>query len=368
MFKQIKGQDRAIKLLNNSIQSNRISQAYLFHGPDGVGKFTSALYFGMTLNCLSLSDKRPCGQCASCHKFLELSHPDLIYIFPTPNLKLTEEGEIKESKYASEYQEFLENRKYTPWKKFYFTSSIEIRKESIAFLQNKLEHAQKESQYRICIIEDADEMNIPTSNSFLKTLEEPPDNTVIILLTTKLQSLLPTIISRCQLVYFQSLSYKVIEDILISKYLIDKPTAKTYSRIANGNLEQAIRLTEDAKHESRKLMIMFIEAALKKDDMFIINSVGAGKEKYKAELIHDMLFHLALWFNDMAKLYIDRRDINSVDYLELLEKCVQSSQSLDTAIPESLTFIDDLHRKIDGNVNMQLITINLYNHLRKVLN
>ncbi len=368
MFSQIKGQDRAIRLLNNSILHNRIAQAYLFYGPEGVGKFTTALYFSMALNCTSVPDKKPCGTCDSCHKFLQLSHPDLTYIFPTPNLKLTEEGEIKESKYISEYNDYLENRKTSPWKNFFFSSKLMIRKESITMLQRRLELAQTECNYRVIIIEDADSMNEEASNSFLKTLEEPPKNTVIILLTTKMQSLLPTIISRCQQVYFQPLSHRVIEDILISKYFIDKAIAKTYSRISNGNLEQAIRLTGDSKHESRNLMIAFIEASLNKDDMFIINSVGSGKEKFKAELVHDLLYHLALWFNDMSKLYVDRKDINNLDYAELLEKCVKNCLVCDSDIPASLTFIDDLHRKVDGNVNTQLIVINLYNHLRKVLN
>lgn len=368
MFNQIKGQDRAIRLLKNSILHNRISQAYLFHGPEGIGKFTTALYFSMAINCLSVPDKRPCGVCASCHKFLEFSHPDMIYIFPTPNMKMTSEGEVKDAQSLKEFKEYIDNRKDSPWKKFYFSASQEIRRESITSLQHKLDHSQKEGNYRVCIIEDADEMNIPTSNSFLKTLEEPPDNTIIILITTKMQSLLPTIISRCQQVFFQPLSYKIIEDILVSKYFVDKAVAKTYSRIANGNLEQAIRLTEDSKHESRTLMISLVEAALKRDDMFLIAGVSSAKEKYKAELVHDLLYHLALWFNDMSKLYADRKDINSIDYMDLLEKCVQNCEVCDSDIPVSLLYFDELHRKIDGNVNIQFIMINLYNHLKQVFN
>jgi DNA polymerase-3 subunit delta' len=364
MFKQIKGQDRAIKLLTNSIQHNRVSQAYLFHGPEGVGKFTTALYFAMALNCLAAEDKRPCGVCASCHKFLEFNHGDLTYIFPTPPFKATKDGELESSSIA-EYQSHVENRKKTPWLKTYLSGNLVIRRESIIMLQTKLERSVKESNYRICIIEDADEMNIQTANSFLKTLEEPPENTVLILTTSKIQSLLPTIVSRCQLVYFKPLSFKIIEDILTTKYDIDKPTARSYSRIADGNLEQAIRLASDTKQESRHLMASLIQAALKADDMFIISSVGSSKDKYKPELVHDLLFHLAVWFNDIAMLQIGRQDINNVDYLELLETCAANNHDWDSAIPGSLCFLDDLHHKIDGNVNMQLIIINLFNHLKK---
>jgi len=88
MFRNIKGQAGALKILKLALENNRVAQAYLFHGSDGVGKFTTALYFGMALNCLSKSEFRPCGVCASCRKFMALDHPDLIYLFPTPNLGL----------------------------------------------------------------------------------------------------------------------------------------------------------------------------------------------------------------------------------------------------------------------------------------
>ncbi|MFO7660250.1 MAG: AAA family ATPase [Candidatus Cloacimonadaceae bacterium] len=363
MFREIKGQDRAIRLLNNAISHNRVSQAYLFYGPEGVGKFTTALYFGMALNCVAKSEKRPCGICASCHKFLEFSHPDLIYVFPTPNIKTTAEGELKEKSIA-EYNAYIENRKNTPWEKVYFTGSTEIRKESIELIQKRLEFTQREGNYRVCIVEDADEMNSSTANSFLKTLEEPPEQTVLILSTTRMQSLLPTIISRCQLVFFKPLSYKIIEDMLTSKYLIDKPTAKANARISNGNLEQAIRLTNDTKHASRNLMISFVEAALKDDDMFALNLFSSTKDKFKTELIHDMLAHLALWQNDIALLASGKKDITNSDYQELLNQCLQRLGNDVDKIVDSLNLIDDLHRKLNGNVNLMLILINLHNHLK----
>lgn len=363
MFREIKGQDRAIRLLNNAIAHKRISQAYLFYGPEGVGKFTTALYFGMALNCVAKSEKRPCGVCPSCHKFLEFSHPDFIYIFPTPNIKTSAEGEMKE-KSITEYNAYVENRKNTPWEKVYFTGSTEIRKESIEMIQKRLEFTQREGKYRICIVEDADEMNQNTSNSFLKTLEEPPDNSILILITTRMQSLLPTIISRCQLVFFKPLSYKVIEEMLISKYLIDKPTAKTNARISNGNLEQAIRLTNDTKHASRNLMISFVEAALKADDMFMINMFASSRERFKSELIHDMLAHLALWQNDIALFASGKKDVTNSDYLPLLEKCLNRLSGDVETIADSLNLIDNMHGKLNGNVNIQLILINVYNHLK----
>jgi DNA polymerase-3 subunit delta' len=365
MFRDIKGQDKAIRLLNNAIRHDRISQAYLFHGPEGVGKFTAALYFGMALNCVARSDKRPCGSCVSCIKYLDLSHPDFSYIFPTPNIKTKEDGEMKNQS-ITEYLSYLDKRKTAPWEKMYFTGSTLIRKESMETLQKKFEFTQREGKYRICIIEEADEMNPSTANSFLKTLEEPPENTIIILLTTKVQSLLPTIVSRCQQVFFQPLSYKIIEEILISRFLIDKQIAKTYSRIANGNLGQAIRLTKDTKHESRNLMIALVKAAMHKDDLYITGMFSSVKDKYKAEFIHDMLYHLALWLNDITAVLDERKDITNTDYWELLQESSKLVTNWDESFLDILRYIDELHLKLDGNVNVQLILINLFHKLRKL--
>ena len=84
MFYRIKGQDRAIDILRRALKQDKVANSYLFYGPEGVGKFTTALFLGMAMNCHSTMDKRPCGVCPSCKKFLSFSHPDLIYVFPFP--------------------------------------------------------------------------------------------------------------------------------------------------------------------------------------------------------------------------------------------------------------------------------------------
>jgi DNA polymerase-3 subunit delta' len=366
MFRNIKGQERVIAFLQNTISLNRISQAYLFYGPEGVGKFTTALYFGMALNCHAAAEKRPCGVCQSCHKFLEYSSPDLIYIFPTPNMKISAEGEIKESSAYNEYLAYIENRKSTPWEKYYFATNAEIRRESILALQHKLEFSQQESRYRICLIEDADEMNSQTANAFLKTLEEPPSNTVIILMTTKLQSLLPTVVSRCQLVYFRALHHKVIEDIILSTNHLDRPLAKAYSRIAHGNLEQAIRLSNDKKNESRTLMLSLLEHALDADDLWMHSLASTSRDKISADLVNDAISHLCIWFDDLALLPVTPALLTNLDQKPLLERCRQGCPDLDERLMDSLLYLEDVQKRIAGNVNLALILINVYHHLKNL--
>ena len=100
MFSKIKGQDKAISILQRAIENDKIANSYLFYGPDGVGKFTTALYFGMALNCHAILENRPCGLCPSCLKFLAYSHLDMVYVFPFPKESgrndISLEGEIKD--------------------------------------------------------------------------------------------------------------------------------------------------------------------------------------------------------------------------------------------------------------------------------
>ena len=205
MFRNIKGQERGISILINALKQDRIAQSYLFYGPDGVGKLTTALYFGMAINCQAESSRRPCGICNSCKKFLAFSHPDFNFIFPFPNpprSDISVDGSIKSEQSIEEYKGYIENKQKTPWKDYNFSKNVGIRISSIRMLEHRINLSANEARKKIYIIEHADMMNRQAANAFLKTLEEPPIDTVIILTTSKMHSLLPTILSRCQKVPF----------------------------------------------------------------------------------------------------------------------------------------------------------------------
>lgn len=366
MFKNIKGQSQVINLLTNAIKNNRIAQAYLFHGIEGVGKFTTALYFGMALNCMTKGDNKPCGICQSCHKFLEFNHPDLFYIFPTPILKKDEDGNLKNQS-INEYLSFIENRKKTPWAKYYFSGKTEIRKESTELLQKHIETAQRERNYRICIIEDAEQMNATVANSFLKTLEEPPSNTIFVLITTKIQSMLPTIISRCQNVYFKPLPNKTIEEILTDEFLIEKQKAKSIAKMSNGNVEQAFRYSQESVSDARNYMLFLLDTSLDKHDHVFINSLISNKDKLKSDMVHDVLHYLSVFLNELTEYLVNPSDISYLDSAFILEKTSHQIHSWNDKIPRIMLLIDELHVNLDGNVNIQYILTHLYISLKETL-
>jgi len=361
MFRKLKGQEQSIGLLQKAIENNKIAQAYLFYGNDGVGKFISALYFGMALNCGAINQLKPCGVCPSCHKFLCLEHPDLHYVFPTPNLNLSLDGEIKNADALKQYQAYLQNKIKTPWLDFFFKESTEIRKESITYLIKKLELSAHEARYRIVIIENAEMMNVATANSFLKTLEEPPENTVVILITERPQKMLSTIISRTQQVYFKPLARNVIKDILCSQFEIEETKARTAARIGGGNLKNAIRIASENDSVMRNWAFDLIDAAARKDDLGLFGLLDKYKELQKKDTVGDLLKYIRIIVGDLNILNIDdRAEITSIDRLDYLNSLLQNENSLDEKVLDYLLFLEDLNRKVEGNGNLFLIMINLY--------
>lgn len=366
MFRNIKGQDHALQILSMAMDNERVAQAYLFHGMDGVGKFTTALYFGMALNCLSKSEFRPCGVCASCRRFLAFDHPDFIYLFPTPNFDYSAEGELKKEEDQKQYDAYLRNKMETPWQDFFFTSSIEIRKEAIGMLIKRLDLSSYEAKYRICIIEDADQMNIPTANAFLKTLEEPPVQTVIILVTSRLSMLLPTIVSRCQPVYFKPVAPAVIEGILKDQFTPDLNLARTASRIANGSVTRGVRMLQENASLIRAKAFELVQLAAGDRQLAFYNMLYGDGERLNAEFVIELIKHINMFVGDLNLIASQPEQITNVDKREFLTAVCPGDDYLSDRVVEFLLQAEDLTRKIRGKVNLNLILTNLFFALIRV--
>ncbi|MCD4820411.1 MAG: DNA polymerase III subunit [Candidatus Cloacimonetes bacterium] len=366
MFKKIKGQDRVIDLLKMAIKQDRIASSYLFYGPEGVGKFTTALYFGMALNCLASIESRPCGVCNSCKKFLKFSHPDFVYIFPTPNMKITANGEIESNKLLKEYQEYVINKIESPWKEFFFSQNVQIRIDNILMLEHHINLSTHESKYKIYIIENADQINVNAANAFLKTLEEPPDNSVIILTTSKVNSLLPTILSRCQKISFSYINRHDIEILLEKTTYISPIDAKMFSRISNGNVEKALRLANEGSTISRDEAIKLIKIFLQANDYAFLEYLGNYSSSKNRKLLSEIISHLIIWLSDLIYFLYEPEQIVNLDHTDILEELYHKNPYVNDYVNETISFFEIMQKKLDGFVNPQLILTGVYNRLKKI--
>ncbi len=217
-FEDLVGQERAITVLRNALRRDRIAHAYLFSGPESVGKSTAAVIFAKALNCEAPPESRPCGECRPCQLIAQSNHPDV---------RLITIGRDSQGKQRSEIS--IDQVRQNP-KKPRETPPPLIHD---AYLKPAL------GGFKVYLIDPADRMTAEASNALLKVLEEPPPQVVIVLVTAEASSLLPTVISRCQQVSFQLVGSMAIERHLVSLG-ISPETAASLARLSGGRIAWAI--------------------------------------------------------------------------------------------------------------------------------
>lgn len=217
-FKDIIGQEKAVGILKSQLLSKRIAHSYIFLGPDGVGKKKTALELAKALNCGD-PENPPCGECNSCRKIDNQGHPDVHLIDHLWQSAVLEEELPKSGRDV-------------------------IKIGTIRAIQKEISMKLFEGRCRVFIIDSAETLNKEAANCFLKTLEEPSQNSLIILITTTLETLPGTVISRCQQVRFRELPGEFIAKWLKENRDIDDEKAALVAAISQGSLGRAIMLED----------------------------------------------------------------------------------------------------------------------------
>ncbi len=219
-FALIQGQNRAIQNLKRSLERDKLHHAYLFSGPEGVGKKMTALELIKALNCDRPGPDGGCDQCPSCLKIAKQIHPDFLHLKP--------EG-------------------------------VNIRIEQIRNLSQRLSFGPAMGRSRLCLIDMASDLNEPAANAFLKTLEEPPLGTLFVLLARDPGELLPTLVSRCVLIGFNPLPLSLIADQLINEKGLSGEEARSLSLVSGGSLGQAFKFLKTDFWKKQETWIIHFE-------------------------------------------------------------------------------------------------------------
>ena len=315
------GQDKAKKLLRRAVAGNRLSHAYLFRGPAGVGKRTMARAFGNYLNCESPAPNQDaCTTCNSCHKLMSGNHPDLLMIEPDGvSIKI---GQIRELKHTLTFSPF-------------------------------------EANCRVVVINDIHTMRREAANSLLKTLEEPPPGNLLILTGDAASAILPTIISRCQTIPFTGLSTALVKEKLVSEGL-ESGHAATLAEISGGSLGQArIMASLDILQIRRDIVTGLI--ALQPDGPTTVNNIFqlAGQAADLSGQLPELIELLRLWFRDLilATQGLPEQIINH-DLHDLLDEAVKRWTL--TGLLERLSLFDKARMQLDRNCNRALVCESLF--------
>ncbi len=217
----LKGQDTAVALLRRDLASRRVANAYIFHGPQGVGKATAATLFAKALQCEG--EAPPCGGCSACLKIDRGVHPDVIHVRPPEGRKSIGVEQIRET-----------------------------------VIQRAVQRPQ-EGNRQIFVIDEAHAVTVGAFNALLKTLEEPSYDTVIILVTPNLHALPPTVVSRCRRLLFRSLNRQEQRAILAANLEGAEENLDRLISLSLGRLGTALQTDPDVLAGRREAALAFLE-------------------------------------------------------------------------------------------------------------
>ena len=297
------GQERVAETLQRAVAAERVAHAYLFYGPDGTGKRAAALALARALECerRAPGEAAPCGTCSACGKVARMVHPDLHVYLPYPKKKSTSAEppddygdrvrQLAEDCYAVvDYtrRPSLDDPEKTSNKQVFYPIG-KVGEGGMHQHMQDLRLAPSEGRVKLALFLDADLMRDEAANAFLKLLEEPTPRTVIVLATTRLDRMLPTILSRCQRVRFDPLAPEAIERALVTRQALPAERAALLARMADGSYTRATTLAESEDlARQRAHVLAFFRAAYSGDetglDDLISDLAGLGREGLKGTL------------------------------------------------------------------------------------
>ncbi len=282
-FKDIIGQEKALRILQRTIERGRIPSSYLFSGESGIGKKYTAINLAKTVNCLQPVDSEHipvdcCDACPSCKKIEAGVHPDYLLVSP-------EGGQI--------------------------------RIEEIRPVDNRLSLKPFEGRKKIVIIDDADTMNVFASNAFLKTLEEPPKDSLIILISSKPDNLPDTIRSRCSRINFTPLSYEASQRVIQRALGQEEKTPHELSTLIRSCLGRPGLVLSGEPLEEREWFLKLFKGML-------LSRKDGWASREEMEKWHNLLL---VFLRDMAILKITRQEKDLInndqrDFINSLSKSI----------------------------------------------
>jgi DNA polymerase-3 subunit delta' len=372
MWKNITGQDKVIAKLKSVFKNGRVAHAYLFKGLDGIGKDAVAIEFAKLLNCTNIQNgDEACDNCENCRKISSFKSDLFQFICALPAGRSEQTGaDPLESLTSTDFDLYLEQfniKANDPYHRIVLPNANNIRINSIRDLVSRIYLASGNNTRKVFLISEAEKMRQEAANALLKVLEEPPRKSVIILATSKVNSLPATIIGRCQNISFEPLSEQQVKNKLINYgggYPVDE--IELASRLCNGSFTRALELLSLGINNIRESVLSYLVATLKDDyaEMVLISrTIGSKNDKDK---LRHFLFFMNAWFRDIMKIkYSNETNLSNYDLVERLRKFNKNYP--DSQIYNIIIELEEADKLITQNVQLPLILVNLSLKLKKHL-
>lgn len=295
-FKDIAGQHEVKQRLIQSVTDDRIAHAQLFFGPEGSGKLALAIAYAQYINCANRTPDDSCGTCPSCAKYQKLIHPDLHFVYPVATNKSITKDPVSED-FIKQWRELVLKNPYFSLLQWYEAIDIDnkqgiIGKNESQEIIHKLNMKSFEADYKVMIIWMAERMNDSAANKLLKMIEEPPQKTIFLFISENMGLIIPTILSRTQLIKIFKIKQEDALNYLIKKHNAGEQQASDAVKLSDGNLVTAIGLL-DAEQDNSFNFEKFVELmrlCWKKDVLGLLQwceeVATIGREQQKSFLLY----------------------------------------------------------------------------------
>jgi len=366
-------QKRVVATLRRALKQDRVAHAYLFHGPDGVGKRAVGLEFARALECTEQVDEA-CEECRACQKTRRMVHPDVHVHLPHP---WSDEEDRDEADMGERIRQLGDNP-YAPVdyvRRPSLSDPSETSNQQVFYridqvrqdLIQPMSLARGEGKYKVNLLTEAEKMRDEAANIFLKLLEEPPPRTIFILTTSRPDQLLPTIVSRCQQLRFDPLLPESIERALVDRREVKPDTAAMVARMADGSLSRALDLLENEDLiASRELVLTYFRAAY----MHKIESLSACVQDINGrgrEGVKGVLRLMLRWVRDLM-LYRSMGEDAPIVNVDQTDAIARFCENLPDADLESMvSLVEEALHLTERNVRTQLVLTALAQALARAM-
>ena len=352
--------------LSSAVNNNKVPNAFIFSGIDGTGKEAHAIEFSAFLNCKRAVEKKyPCGDCRSCLKIRSLNHEEIYLIHPTPPPKNKSDSNL-DQKVIEEIYKNYKQKLLNPYHKIKIGNSKTIPIASIRGLKKKLFFSKSDENWSVVIISDAEKLctqRAEAANSLLKILEEPPERTLFILISSNINLLIPTIQSRCQKIYFKEYSNSELKS--YAKKHLNLESLDEIIDLSMGSIGQLINTNSDTSQNVKEMVDYFYD-----NDILSIEKLLLSFNKIKKNSNDELIKFLNILKITAKDLYLMSVDIEtkslSFNFLN------RNYNKIINSYPKSnwkdiVQLIDDSIANFSKNVNLSLETYALMINVRSCL-
>ncbi len=372
-FEQILGQHSIKSKLIETVAHNRVSHSQLFYGPEGNGSLLLAIAYSQYLLCESPSATDSCGTCIPCKQVSSFNYPDLHFVYPVAKTQNSSKNPTS-IEFLSEWKNVVTNEQYFGVYRWLQELGVENKQALIsvhesASVLSKLQLKSYSGRKKIMILWMPERMNIAAANKLLKLLEEPPSETVFLLVGEDPDALLKTINSRCQKVFVPKLSLDITTKFLTDTEGLDTNAALVIARLADGNIALAKNLAERAEiyKDYATLFSTWVRNCYSAKLIHIIEwSEKCGR--FHREKLKDYLTFCSNTFRDSINIHFESmEDFNSV-FKEINFKLQDFSKFIhEKNTPRILEELDNAAYDIGRNANARVVLTDLSLNVARLL-